>query len=76
MLKHNWVEMRYTSVTVESEGDDSIRIIASGSAIEIANEQAQFGCWHCNEPLVPGVQDDECPASDNGRSDQIRGIAP
>jgi hypothetical protein len=51
MADHSWVEMKYTPVEVEQRPDGTLDVHATEAALEIADEEAKYGCWFCFTPL-------------------------
>lgn len=60
MASHSWVEIQYVPVTVEVVAGGSLQTYASEEGLEIAADDAVYGCWHCNVPLSPESFAQEC----------------
>ena len=49
-MSHSWVEVMYTPVTVEREGDELV-VKASLSELESAEGDKSYLCWNCHAQL-------------------------
>lgn len=61
MTKHQWVELKMTPVEVEADEQGNLQVHATEGAIEIADEDAKYGCWHCFVELTTESFSEECP---------------
>lgn len=62
MSKHQWVSMQYTPLEIEQQPDGTLEVSATEVAIELSEEQALMGCWHCHTPLTAESYETECVA--------------
>ena len=51
MAEHTWVEIKYTPIEVTLNDSGNLDIHATELALDIANEEALYGCWFCFTPL-------------------------
>ena len=59
MRKHLWVKLSYTILDV-TEVDGSLVTTISDTSHEVAEDEAQVGCWFCNLPLHADTYISEC----------------
>ena len=75
---HNWVEMKLTPVIVEVAKDGyTLVVTASDMAIELSDNDAQYGCWVCGVDLTTASYDTACsPASNQNQGASHLDTAP
>jgi hypothetical protein len=47
MAEHFWTELKMTPVEVDEQPDGTLDVHATTGAMDIAEEDAKYGCWFC-----------------------------
>lgn len=57
---HTWVKIQYMPVHVEQADNGTLIVSGTDTAIESADDQAQYGCWFCDTVLDTDTFHTEC----------------
>lgn len=60
MGSHVWVAIQYTILSIEKEPDGTLTVSATNESIQVATDEAVYGCWLCNTILSPDTFETEC----------------
>lgn len=60
MTDHMWVKYTYAPIQVEEDENGNLDTFVTDTQEQVAQEDAKFGCFHCNEPLTVESYKTEC----------------
>lgn len=63
MSTHAWVQIVMVPVEVSLADDGELKVHTREAALEISQEDAQYGCWLCEEPLSHELFQGVCPGA-------------
>jgi len=60
MTKHMWVNLTYTPIEIEAQGDGTLHTFTTDLAESLAADDSALICFACGEHLTTANYDAEC----------------